>query len=189
MSLIVEPDCSTYDMAVTRRRGMPGFHKKMTHYFIFKRSVAVLVATTLFLLPVSQSLACANMNRHFTKNESPELIQQQQRLRQLIQSSDDYVLADHVQIPAENIVKKGCHSQRTLNNGSDTIRQAKTLHNERKSGCKCDENCCQFTIGSAASDVAGTDTQHYSVLLPDNSLMTLKPDFLSLPNIPPPIAA
>jgi hypothetical protein len=144
-----------------------------THHFKYKRLVVVLIATTLMLLPFTQLITCANNSRSGTGDKVKRF-----RTQQTVASVPVIVQPD-----ASPANARHCHSQAS----TGSVLNSGNVGKLAASSCQCDHHCCQYGMVNAAFG-------HYRYLVSDVRsafvipvLTTLKPDFLSFPQNPPPI--
>lgn len=139
----------------------------------------MLITTTLLLLPVTQSLACATNSRSGTAElENPVNVMPSPYRR--IVAPVQVTTVQAVKAPAQT---QHCHSKAV----DDMATIAGEVGKPKPSSCQCDHHCCQYSMTNAAVGIyqAVIGGVKSTSVIP--TLNTLKPDFLSFPLNPPPI--
>jgi hypothetical protein len=145
---------------------VPRLINNMNNNLLSRQVVVLLLATSLLLLPVTQTLACS------TVSYSPH----QQR-----SATDHQPFATRKNVNVTT--KTTCHTSHV----STSLSISSTDEKADQAGCHCDGSCCQGIINILAGWNIQIKSQYKIPLVPE-TLRSLKPDHISFPHSPPPIA-
>lgn len=137
-----------------------------------RTKIICCICLVLLLLPIAQSLACSSVHTVASTNIEDAVF--------MVSTQTKYK-PDRVILNSKTIQKSpGCHSTKKAidNPEHEQVTASESV---------CDGDCCQYCMVSYITHTSSIVEQHYNSIYLQNTIFSLKPDFLVVPATPPPI--